>query len=360
MAKSVRDHYQQYPYPHYPLLASVRRCDTYALNLHALWLHFNGTLPPPEAQRILIAGCGTFAPYPWAVANPTVAITALDLSSRTLQRAAWHCRLHGRTSIDFRCANILDRNAIDGSYGIIDSYGVLHHLEEPLHGLQVLASHLAPGGIIRVMLYSRYARRDEESIRRALKLLGITTPHETKQLLRKAVPGSRLHRYIAASDEHRTVAGLADALLHPCVHTYRIDEILDMVAHCGLVIHRFGHHNACENPADEIARLRLMETERHAPDNFVLYLGLPPKQPKPTAESLIILNPCLTTIVGHTTFGTTRVVERLGCQNPPLTARERKFLRQFTVPVALSSLNEESSERVAVYKRLLFLLEYTA
>lgn len=358
MGNSVRDHYQQYPYPHYPLMASVRRCDTYALNLQALWLHFNGTLPPPEAQRILIAGCGTFAPYPWAVANPDVPITALDLSSRTLRRAAWHCRLHGRTTIDFRCANIIDRNVIVGSYGIIDSYGVLHHLEDPQQGLHVLTSHLAPGGIIRVMLYSRYARRDEESIRRALKLLGITTPHEAKQLLRKAPPDSRLHRYIAASDEHHTVAGLADALLHPCVHTYRIDEILDMVAHCGLVIHRFGHHNACENPAEEIVRLRQLETERRAPDNFVLYLGHHPKQPKTTAGSLILLNPCLTTIVGRTTFGTARVVERLGCKNPPLTRQERKFLRQFTVPVALNSLSEECKQRVAVYKRLLFLVEY--
>lgn len=77
MSDSVRRHYELYPYPKYPLLASVRRCDAYAGNLAALWSRFNGELPPQAAQRILIAGCGSFAPYPFALANPGVPILSL-------------------------------------------------------------------------------------------------------------------------------------------------------------------------------------------------------------------------------------------------------------------------------------------
>ena len=62
MTNPVKEHYQKHPYPTYPLIASVRRCDTYALNIEALWARFNHELPPPEANRILIAGSGTFAP----------------------------------------------------------------------------------------------------------------------------------------------------------------------------------------------------------------------------------------------------------------------------------------------------------
>ena len=80
MSEAVRHHYEEYPYPSYSLVASVRRCDTYALNLEAIWARFNGSLPPTEARRILIAGCGSFSPYPFAVANPRIPITALDLS----------------------------------------------------------------------------------------------------------------------------------------------------------------------------------------------------------------------------------------------------------------------------------------
>ena len=190
MSNPVQTHYQSYPYPRYPLIASVRRCDTYALNLHAIWARFNGIMPPPEAQKILIAGCGTFAPYPWAVANPDVPITALDLSERSLRRARWHCLLHGRRNVDFRCGDLADDAALDGTFGLIDSFGVLHHMEDPLAGLKALERRLVPGGILRIMLYSRYARREEESIRRAFRMLGIDSPHAARGLLRRAAADS--------------------------------------------------------------------------------------------------------------------------------------------------------------------------
>jgi hypothetical protein len=49
MSETVRRHYELYPYPQYPLLASVRRCDTYASNLAAVWVLWAGpagTLKP--------------------------------------------------------------------------------------------------------------------------------------------------------------------------------------------------------------------------------------------------------------------------------------------------------------------------
>ncbi|MFA7405910.1 MAG: methyltransferase domain-containing protein, partial [Pelobacteraceae bacterium] len=273
MSDPVQAHYQSYPYPRYPLIASVQRCDMYALNLHALWSRFNGTLLPDDAKRILIAGCGTFSPYPWAVANPGIPITALDLSERSLRRARWHCLLHGRRNVVYRCGDLSDLGAMDGKFGLIDSFGVLHHLAEPLAGLKTLERCLMPGGILRLMLYSRYARREEESIRRAFRLLSIDTPRSARSLLGKAVAGSRLAHYLAASDEAATVSGLADALLHPRVHTYRIDDLIEMIAQTGLELLLFAHPGAREDPVEEIERLKLLEKDRLSPGNFVFYLG---------------------------------------------------------------------------------------
>ena len=142
MPNSVRRHYELYPYPDYPLLASVRRCDSYANNLPALWSRFNGELPPHAAQRILIAGCGSFAPYPFALANPGTRITALDLSHKSLKRARLHCLLHGITGVEFLAGDLRDAEVATGPSGLIDAYGVLHHLEDPLAGLRALASRL--------------------------------------------------------------------------------------------------------------------------------------------------------------------------------------------------------------------------
>jgi len=359
MSNPVKTHYQNYPYPNYPLIASVSRCDTYALNLHALWARFNGILPPPEAKNILVSGCGTFAPYPWAVANPDVPITALDLSERSLKRARWHCLLHGRQNITYRCGDLLDETAVDGRFGLIDSFGVLHHMEDPLAGLKCLERRLVPGVILRIMIYSRYARREEESIRRALRLLGIQYPLDARRLLNKAASGSRLANYLSAADEPATISGLADALLHPQVHTYRIDELLEMISQTALEPLMFAHRCAHEGLEEEIRRIRILEKGHKSPGNFILYLGKDINRAGDTRrERMIMLNPCLASAVSRFKFGTLQIHPRIGIENPSLKYCDRSFLRQFVTPVRYSELSEDEVKRIAVFKRLLFLVEY--
>lgn len=359
MTNPVQTHYQKYPYPIYPLIASVRRCDTYSLNFETIWSRFNQTLPPPEAKKILIAGCGTFAPYPWAVANPDVPITALDLSEASLKRARWHCLLHGKRNIVYRCGDLLDQDTVEGNFGLIDSFGVLHHLDDPLAGLKSLEKSLVTGGILRMMIYSRYARREEESIRRALRLLGIESPDKARILLKKAAPGSRLANYLAVADEPTTVSGLADALLHPRVHTYRIEELLEMISQTGLELLMFAHRDALEEPTEEIRRLKTLEKDHLSPGNFVLYLGKgilhKDHQGKKT---MVMLNPCLESAVSRFSFGTLQIHPRIGIDNPPLSHRERSFLRRSVTPIRRTELSGDEARMVAEYKRLLFLTEF--
>jgi hypothetical protein len=254
---------------------------------------------------------------------------------------------------------MLDQTVIAGEFGLIDSFGVLHHLEDPLAGLKVLESHLVQGGILRVMLYSRYARRREESIRRALRLLGVTSSDAARSLLKRAPAGSRLARYLAVSDEATNVSGLADALLHPRVHTYRIDELLEMLAQTDLELLMFAHPDALADPADEIARLRDLEKECCSPGNFVFYLrrkcGV--QSDITNCERMIMLNPCLVPAVSRFKFGTLHIISRIGVRNPPLTCRDRSFLRQFIAPVRWSTLFDDEKKRVAIYKSLLFMVE---
>ncbi len=359
MSEAVRRHYEEYPYPSYPLVASVRRCDTYALNLEAIWARFNGSLPPLKARRILIAGCGSFSPYPFAVANPRIPITALDLSRRSLQRARLHCLLHGRLNVAFTAGDLCDRQAVDGTFGLIDAYGVLHHLDDPLQGLKALAERLIDGGILRIMVYSRYTRREEESIRRAFKILKIQDVSAGKALIARARPGSRLRRFAEKSSEAASTSGLADALLHPCVHTFLIDECMELVRGSGLQPLLFAHTDALEDVSDEVRRIRLLETAGRSPGNFVLYLGGENGKSGPDIpDSHLMLNPCLRDSVGRFDLGTLRIIPRLGHRTPSIGHRERRFLRPFLKAVSWKTLTPAVQATADDYLQALFLLRF--
>jgi SAM-dependent methyltransferase len=359
MPDDVRTHYELYPYPRYPLLASVHRCDTYALNLTALWTRFNGSLPPREAQRILIAGCGSFSPYPFSLANPDTSITALDLSARTLHRARLHCLLHGRTNVNFCRGNLLDTSLTDGPFGLIDAYGVLHHLDDPLAGLKALAGRLAPGGILRLMVYSRHARREEESIRRAFRMLGVADPAAARRMIARARPGSRLRRFADGSDEAAYDSGLADALLHPRVHTFRIGDLLELVRRSGLEPLLFAHRDALETVGQEVERLTAMEAARHAPGNFILYAGRDVSGPcRDNEGSLVMLNPCLSRVVTSFSLRDVAIAPRLGVPNPVLNRPERAFLRGFRYPRQWSALSGPDRAALPAYCTALFLLQF--
>jgi SAM-dependent methyltransferase len=358
MPESVRLHYELYPYPRYPLMASVRRCDTYALNLSALWSRFNRELPPPELQKILIAGCGSFAPYPFGVANPDAAITALDLSRQSLKRARLHCLLHGVRGIDFITGDLCDSSIAPGPFGMIDAYGVLHHLDNPLRGLQALAARLADGGIVRVMLYSRYARREEESIRRALRILQVREPKQVLDMVRRSKQNSRLRRFFEKSDEVGFRAGIADALLHPRVHTFKIDGLMEMVQASGLQPLLFAHAAALPDLQQEVERIRRLEAERQSPGNFILYLGRNVKGACPATEGSFRINPCLANAISSWHVAPVAIPGRLGHRTPPLDRSARRFLRRFRQPVRGSALAPEELREAESYSRQLFLLSY--
>jgi len=359
MNDELRRHYERWVYPRYPLIASVRPGDPYALNLDTLYARFNGILPGSHGRRILLAGCGSFSPYPTSVANPGVPITALDLSAANLRRARLHCLFHGRRGIAFERGDILDPAAAQGEYGFIDCFGVIHHLADPLGGLRALERRLAPGGILRLMVYSRGARRGAESIRTALRMLKIGDVAAVKRLMVRAPKGSRFRRYVDASGEATFDAGIADAFLHPRTRTYRIDELMALVGGTGLTPLLFAHAGALPSVPEEVARLRGLEGGGKEIPNFILYLG---RQPLGgvglSADARLMLNPALRTTVSPLNLAPVVLPPRLGRPNPRLGRAEKRFLRRFVGPVPVAALSPEERERACPFLDALFLVAF--
>jgi SAM-dependent methyltransferase len=292
-----------------------------------------------------------------SVANPWAKVTALDLAGSNLRRARLHCLLHGRNKVQFLQGDLLDPTVAPGSFHFIDSFGVLHHLDDPSAGLLALERRLIPGGILRLMVYGRYARREAESIRRGVKLLGIDNLSKLKQLLCRAKPESRIRSYVDNSWEARSDSGLADLFLHPCVHTYRIDEFLAMVSQSRLKPLLFAHASALSDPSAEIERLRELDRRRETPTNIICYLGLDTRgQCLPDGDSLFCLNPCLGTTVSHFHPRPVEIAPRLGIENPLLDSTACRFLRRFRTAKPASIFSADDLLIARSYLDALFLV----
>jgi hypothetical protein len=143
------------------------------------------------------------------------------------------------------------------------------------------------------------------------------------------------------------------------VHTFRIDEFLELVEGSSLQPLLFAHTGALEDVGSEIGRIRQLETTGRSPGNFVLYLGRRTGGPAPDVPAPhLLLNPCLRGSVGRLHFRTLRIIPRLGHRPPPIGRRERCFLRPFVRAVPWNTLSPAVQAAADVYVKALFLLKF--
>ena len=159
----VKEQYEDNPYPRWsslPCAGKTSFCDWMSSNFP----HFKSPEFLKSPVRLLLAGCGTGRELVWlqSIWN-TSHILAIDLSRSSLAYAIRKVRERSVDSaIDFRQADILGITELSDPYqefDVICCSGVLHHMEDPMQGWQILVDKLRPGGIIKAGLYSELARR---------------------------------------------------------------------------------------------------------------------------------------------------------------------------------------------------------
>jgi len=89
-----------------------------------------------------------------------VRVLAVDLSSASLAYARMKTEAAGVSNVAYAQADLLQLGTIGRTFDMIETTGVLHHLDDPMRGWRVLLSLLRPNGFMRLGLYSRLARSD--------------------------------------------------------------------------------------------------------------------------------------------------------------------------------------------------------
>ncbi|MBL8728673.1 MAG: methyltransferase domain-containing protein [Planctomycetes bacterium] len=215
----LRTQYEAWPYPQVPLLAALPSTHPFELNVAWLWDR-SGSGPAPAKPRLWIAGCGTFQPYAFAVANPRAEIVATDLSETSLRIARRRCAVHRQKHVQFAPVDLGDAATWpDGQFDLIECYGVLMNLADPLATLRGLRQRLTPRGVLRLMVYPHWSRQRVFQLQRLAQLLGLTaTDRHHPALLRsfvRALPKAHPLRFAFTTyADSRNDAGVVDGFLH--------------------------------------------------------------------------------------------------------------------------------------------------
>lgn len=218
-AERMRAQYEAWPYPQLPLLGTLP--STHPWELHAGWLWDRcGSGAAPRQPRIWIAGCGTFQPYTFAVANPHAEIVATDLSATSLAIARRRCLLHGKKRVRFAGVDLDDESTWpDGTFDLIECYGVLMNCADPAATLRGLRERLTARGVLRLMVYPHWSRARVFQLQRLARLLGLTAadrahPRALRTFVSRLPKSHPLRFAFTSYADSRNDAGVVDGFLH--------------------------------------------------------------------------------------------------------------------------------------------------
>lgn len=279
-SRSVREMYEASPYP--PWLTVTRRVPRpFVKQVREMFPR--AALPALDDDQVdlLVAGCGTGKQAIMSAGRfSNSRVLAVDLSLSSLAYAQHKARQLGVENITFAQADILQLASLQRRFHVIESVGVLHHMEDPLRGLEVLAGMLRTNGLMNIGLYSALARRHILALQKQLRESGL---QPTVSGIRRARAGiladdSESCRRVRRLADFYSISGCRDLLFHVSERNYRLPEIAGMLDSAGLRFLGFGwtdlrapNRYQVENPEDTylVDLSRWDNFEEKYPDTFL-------------------------------------------------------------------------------------------
>jgi tetratricopeptide (TPR) repeat protein/2-polyprenyl-3-methyl-5-hydroxy-6-metoxy-1,4-benzoquinol methylase len=231
---AVQSQYEENPYPRWMRLP--KDSNKVFLNSHiqiGFPLSLFTRLIDDRNPEILIAGCGTgqhsiFTSQQFKGAR----ILAVDLSMASLAYAKRKTIELDIECIEYAQADLLKLAALGRTFDVIESVGVLHHLENPFEGWEVLLSLLRPHGLMRLGFYSELARKDIVGVRNLISNQGVgTSPHEIRDYRKHMLGLKNVEDYgfATSSSDFFSTSACRDLLFHVQEHRMNVKVLADFL-----------------------------------------------------------------------------------------------------------------------------------
>ena len=251
VSAAVAKLYNTYPFPPEPLLDEPPPGYNWRWNWLAAYNFCTGQKPQKQDIRILDAGCGTGVSTEYLVhLNPHAEVVGIDLSTGALEVAKERCKRSGANRVEFHHLSLYDVEQLPGEFDLINCVGVLHHLSDPIRGIQALAKKLAPGGLMHIFVYGELGRWEIQLMQKAIALLqgdkrgdyrdGVQVG---RQLFSSLPENNKIVKYEKQrwAMENQRDECFADMYVHPQEIDYNIETLFELIDASGLEFINFSN-----------------------------------------------------------------------------------------------------------------------
>lgn len=223
---AVQEQYEEFPYPRWRTLDKNPK----PIPFESRYIG--------QKIKVLVAGCGTGREALQMGLNyPDAEILAIDLSRTSIAYAMAKQKDFGITNVAFRHADIMALGDLDQKFDFIASSGVLHHLKDPAAGWTIINGLLKPGGMMRIALYSRLARRHVIKGREAIASEGIGSDDQSIRDFRKNMLKYFKHKEAKTFNDYKdffTLSECRDLLFHVQEHQFDPEQIKSVLSELNL------------------------------------------------------------------------------------------------------------------------------
>lgn len=244
ISAAVEKLYNTYPFPPEPLLDEPPPGYNWRWNWLTAYEFCTGRIPENRQARILDAGCGTGVGTEYLVhLNPDARVVAVDLSAGALEVAQERCRRSGADRVEFHHLSLYDVDRLPGEFDLINCVGVLHHLPDPMRGIQSLAAKLAPGGILHVFVYGELGRWEIRLMQEAIAIVqgdkrgdyvdGVQIGRNIFSSLPEQNRLVKREKERWSLENHRDES-FADMYVHPQEIDYNVNTLFELIDASGL------------------------------------------------------------------------------------------------------------------------------
>ncbi|WP_405783141.1 class I SAM-dependent methyltransferase [Streptomyces sp. NBC_00859] len=231
----IGEFYSEFPYPWHATRLTAPDDPTLHPALLAQELGDFTHRRVPRDARIWVPGCGVNQALIVALRFPDAEVVGSDVSTDSLDL----CRTAG-DQLGARNLTLREEGITDAGYREEFDYvvctGVIHHHPDPGLLLDRLATALKPSGVLELMVYNTYHRREITAFQGAMRLLG----REQDLWFARRVAGtltrdSELTRQLRA-DLGEPEEQFADSWLNPCERNFTVRTLHETARAAGLAL----------------------------------------------------------------------------------------------------------------------------